>query len=157
MRLSDTWLGLISLAAAVSLGWYAAGLPTIPGQNYGPAAFPTMISVGFFLCSVALLYQGYRRPRLASEAELPLWQTNPRGLAGVGLTAGLIIFYILAAKPLGFIPVAILVTFAMFVLLKVPVLKALIIAIIAAFVCDFLFRTMLLVPLPQGLMPRLPW
>lgn len=155
MRLSDTWLGAITLAASAGLGWYATGLPTIPGQKYGPAAFPTLISIGFLVCGVTLLVQGWRKPAAASEQQI--WQSNPRGVIGVFFTAALIIVYILAAKKLGFIPVATLITFAMFLLLKVPVLKALIIAIITAFVCDFLFRTMLLVPLPQGLMPRLPW
>ncbi|CLQ62303.1 Uncharacterised protein [Mycobacterium tuberculosis] len=58
---------------------------------------------------------------------------------------------------LGFIPTAIIITLSLFLILKVRPLKAMILAIIAAFVCDLIFRTTLLVPLPFGIVPRLPW
>lgn len=156
MRFSDTTLGAFFLLYGVLLTGYAWQLPDIPGQQYGAATFPLLISIGFIACSLRLLYEGIRQgkqPWVNLTAEVK----SPRALAGVATTLLLVIFYIFFAQSVGFIPTAILMTFIMFLILKVHPVKAAILAIIAAFACDFIFRTMLLVPLPSGLMPRLPW
>ncbi|WP_343313440.1 tripartite tricarboxylate transporter TctB family protein [Brucella sp. BE17] len=156
MRFSDTTLGAVFLLLGVLLAWYAWQLPAIPGQQYGAATFPLLIGAGFVACSVRLLYEGIRQgrqPWLSMSDQIK----NPRALAGVAATSLLVVFYILFAQSLGFIPTAFIVTFAMFLILKVNIVKAALLAILAAFACDFIFRTMLLVPLPLGIVPRLPW
>jgi putative tricarboxylic transport membrane protein len=156
MRLSDATLGAIFLLMGISLAWYSFGLPTIPGQNYGAATFPLFIAMGLIGCSARLLYTGIRyggEPPVILSDQLK----SARALAGAAATIILVVFYILFSRRLGFIPTATLIAFAMFLILKVHPAKAAIIAVIAAFVCDFIFRTMLLVPLPFGLVPRLPW
>src|SRR5690606_11137844 len=156
MRFNDTTIGAIFLVLGLALAWYSFELPAIPGQNYGAATFPFLISVELIGCSTRLLYSSIRN---GSEPWLFLADDikNMRALAGVAATLVLIVFYIFFADVLGFIPTAIIITYAMLLILKVPVAKAALIAIIAAFVCDFIFRTMLLVPLPFGMVPRLPW
>jgi putative tricarboxylic transport membrane protein len=156
MRFSDAALGLIFLVAGISLALYSYGLPSIPGQNYGAATFPLLISVGIIGCSARLLYTGIRQGGeplvyLATEVK------SVRAVLGVAATVLLIVFYIYFAHRLGFIPTASIITFSMFLILKVHPMKALILTVIAAFACDFIFRTMLLVSLPIGIMPRLPW
>lgn len=156
MRFSDTTLGAFFLLLGVLLTGYAWQLPAIPGQQYGAATFPLLISFGFIACSLRLLYEGIkqgRQPWVSLAAEVK----SARALAGVAATILLIVFYILFAQSVGFIPTAILITFIMFMILKVHPGKAAVLAIIAAFACDFIFRTLLLVPLPSGIMPRLPW
>lgn len=156
MRFSDTTLGAIFLLAGISLAWYSFNLPAIPGQNYGAATFPLLIAMGLIGCSARLLYTGISQgdqPAMFLSHEV----RNPRRLAGVVATLLLILFYIFFVQILGFIPTAIIITLSMFLILKVPPAKAAILAILAAFACDFIFRTMLLVPLPFGFVPRLPW
>lgn len=156
MRFSDAALGAIFLIMGISLGWYSYGLPSIPVQSYGAATFPLLISVGLVACSAKLLLSGIRQgrePLVSLSDEIK----NPRAVFGVIATVLLVIGYIFFSRRLGFIPSAIIITFAMFLILKVHPLKALILAVVAAFVCDFIFRTMLLVPLPFGIVPRLPW
>lgn len=156
MRFSHTTLGAVFLLLGVLLAWYAWQLPDIPGQQYGAATFPLLIGVGFIACSVRLLYEGIRQgrqPWVSMSDQIK----NPRALAGVAATTLLVVFYILFAQSLGFIPTAFIVTFSMFLILKVNTVKAALLAILAAFACDFIFRTMLLVSLPLGIVPRLPW
>ncbi|WP_281978400.1 tripartite tricarboxylate transporter TctB family protein [Pseudorhizobium flavum] len=156
MRFSDTTLGAIFLLAGISLAWYSFNLPAIPGQNYGAATFPLLIAMGLIGCSARLLYTGIsqgNQPLMSLSDEV----RNPRRLAGVVATLLLVLFYILFVQILGFIPTAIIITLSMFLILKVRPAKAVILAILAAFACDFIFRTMLLVPLPFGIVPRLPW
>ncbi|GGA68024.1 hypothetical protein GCM10011385_22290 [Nitratireductor aestuarii] len=155
MRFSDTTIGAVFLLAGILLAWYSFNLPAIPGQAYGAATFPLLIALGFVGCSVRLLFSGVRQgePWLVLSDEIK----NPRALAGVAVTVLLVLFYIFFADVLGFIPTAIIITFAMFLLLKVHPGKAIVLAVLAALVCDFVFRTLLLVPLPFGMIPRLPW
>lgn len=156
MRFNDAVIGAIFLLSGLSLAWYSYGLPAIPGQDYGAATFPLMVAAGLIGCSARLLYSGIRHDGgpwvfLADEVK------SPRALAGVAAMLALVVFYIFFDRVLGFIPTAFTITFVMFLILKVHPIKAAIIAAIAAFGCDFIFRTMLLVPLPFGMVPRLPW
>ena len=156
MRFSDTMLGAIFLLSGVALAWYSYRLPAIPGQDYGAATFPLFIGLGMIGCSMCLIYTGVRG---ASEPFVYYAEhlRSPRALAGAAATILLIVFYILFSRRIGFIPSAGIIGFAMFLILKVHPAKAAILAIVAAFACDFIFRKMLLVPLPFGIMPRLPW
>lgn len=156
MRFSDSVLGTAFLIAGLALGWYSFNLPAIPGQDYGAATFPTFIALGFIACSLRLIYAG-RKQHGTSWLLITDEVKNTRALLGIAGTIGLILFYIFFSHAIGFIPTAFLVTFLMFLILSVPTTKAAIIAIIAAFACDFIFRTLLLVPLPFGIVPRLPW
>lgn len=156
MRFSDTTIGAVFLLAGVLLAWYSFTLPAIPGQHYGAATFPILIASGLVACSARLLYTGIRQgnePLVLLSHEV----RNPRRLAGVVATLFLVLFFIFFVEVLGFIPTAIIITLSLFLILKVHPLKSVILAIFAAFVCDFIFRTMLLVPLPFGIVPRLPW
>ncbi|KKX26276.1 tripartite tricarboxylate transporter TctB family protein [Rhizobium sp. LC145] len=156
MRFSDTMLGTVFLLAGISLAWYSFNLPAIPGQNYGAATFPLLIAMGLIGCSARLLYTGIRQ---GSEPWVFLSDQvrSPRKLAGVAATLLLVLSYIVFVQVIGFIPTAIIITLAMFLILKVRPVKAVILAVLAAILCDFIFRTMLLVPLPFGIVPRLPW
>jgi putative tricarboxylic transport membrane protein len=156
MRFSDAALGAMCLLGGIALAWYSYGLPYIPRQNYGAATYPLMIATGLIICSAKLLYSGVRQGReplvqIADEIK------NPRALFGVLATIALVLFYILFSRRLGFIPTATIVTCSMFLIFRVHPFKAITLAVIASFACDLIFRKMLLVPLPFGIMPRLPW
>jgi hypothetical protein len=157
MRFSDTMLGALLVAFGLAAGLYSQSFPDIPGQRYGAAAFPVAISIGFVACGLVLLVRGAR-----AAVRVPLiartdWTRKPGALPAVLVTILCVVTYILLARPLGFIPTAALILVVLLRLLGVPWLQTLIVAIATALVCDFVFRSLLLVPLPFGVMPRPPW
>lgn len=156
MRFSDTMLGAVLLVFGVALGIYSQTFPDIPGQSYGASAFPTAIAIGFAGCGLIMLARGLR------AAGTPLimrteWTRKPGALLGVLVTILCVIAYVLLSRHLGFIPTITLVLIALFRLLGVPWWQTILFAIVTAFACDYVFRSMLLVPLPFGIVPRLPW
>ncbi len=156
MRFSDTMLGAMLLVFGLVVGIYSQTFPAIPGQRYGAAAFPTAIAIGFVCCGLLMFVRGFR------SAPFPLitrteWTRKPGAMPAVLVTILCVIVYILFARYLGFIPISILLLIVLFRMLRVPWWQTLVFAFAAAFICDFVFRSILLVPLPQGLMPRLPW
>ena len=156
MRLSDTMLGVLLVVFGLVVGLYAQSFPDIPGQKYGAAVFPVSIAFGFFVCGLVMVVHGLR------SAPAPLitrseWTRKPGALLAVAVTIACILAYVFFARTLGFIPMAVAILMVLFRMLDVPWVKAAAYAIGAALVCDFVFRTLLLVPLPFGLMPRLPW
>lgn len=156
MRLSDTMLGAILLMLGLAMGVYAYGFPAIPGQRYGAATFPILIAGGFVVCAIVLLVSGFR----ASPTPLVMrteWTRKPGALTAVLITILCVIAYIVLARPVGFIPTSTAILLVMFRLLGVSWWKAIGFAIGATLLTDYIFRTLLLVPLPFGVMPRMPW
>lgn len=156
MRFSDTMLGAVLLVFGLALGIYSQTFPDIPGQRYGAAAFPTAIAIGLVACGLVLLTRGLR------AAGTPLimrteWTRKPGALLAVLITILCVIAYVLLARHLGFIPTITLILIVLFRLLGVPWGQTILFSIITAFACDFVFRSILLVPLPFGMVPRLPW
>lgn len=155
MRISDTVLGGGLVIFAIVLAGYAQTFPDIPGQRHGAALFPSLVALGFAGCGLALV-AGEWRAR-APAVTWPEWAGNPRALAGVVATIVGLVVYILLARTIGFVPMMIALLLALFALLRVRWWVALIAAIAATFIIEKVFVDFLLVPLPLGIMPRLPW
>ena len=68
-----------------------------------------------------------------------------------------VVFYILTSQTLGFLICSTLILTALFVMLRVPVDKSILIAVIASLVIHFAFYKMLRVPLPWGLLKNYTW
>ncbi|TWG92461.1 tripartite tricarboxylate transporter TctB family protein [Mesorhizobium sp. J18] len=156
MRFSDTMLGVLLLVFGLAVGFYAQTFPAIPGQKFGAAVFPTTIAVGFALCGLVMLIRGLR------SAGAPLimrteWTRKPGAMIAVLITILCVVAYILLSRPVGFIPVTTLILIVLFRLLRLPWWQTILYAVAAALIIDFVFRSILLVPLPLGIMPRLPW
>jgi putative tricarboxylic transport membrane protein len=73
------------------------------------------------------------------------------------VTVAAILFYILAADTLGFIPTMVPILLVMFRLLRVGWLKSIALAIVVTFVIHYLFVNQLYVPLPWGLLAPVRW
>jgi hypothetical protein len=156
MRFSDTMLGALLVAFGLAVGLYSQSFPDIPGQRYGAAAFPVAIAIGLSACGLVMLVRGLR------SAPVPLiarteWTRKPGAMGAVLATILCVVAYILLARPLGFIPTAALILVVLLRLLQVPWWQTVFVAVATALVCDFVFRSLLLVPLPFGVMPRPPW
>jgi len=157
VKLNDAIFGLLLVALGVAVLFGVQGYPRIPGQPVGPALFPGLIAVGLCIAGLLLVVQGLRRhagqPWLAWDA----WVRSPRHVAALLLLLGSVLFYIFAANALGFLPTATLILLLLFVVLRVPVPRAVLLAIVAALAIHFAFYKLLRVPLPWGVLTPYAW
>ena len=157
MKLNDAIFGLVLLALGAAVLFGVQGFPKIPGQPVGPALFPGLIAVGLCACGAMLVWSGLReRPRQA-WVEWEDWVRSPRHVVALGVLLGSIVFYIVGASWLGFLPTAMLILLAMLLVLRVRPGRAVLIAVIATFVIHFAFYKLLRVPLPWGLLTPYAW
>ena len=156
MRFSDTMLGAVLVAFGLAAGLYSQSFPDIPGQRYGAAAFPVAISIGLVACGLVLLIRGFRAAPVPLIARTE-WTRKPGAMGAVLVTILCVIAYILLVRRLGFIPTSALILVVLLRMLRVPWWQTLLVAVATALLCDFVFRSVLFVPLPFGVMPRPPW
>jgi putative tricarboxylic transport membrane protein len=156
MKLNDAVFGLVLLALGAVVLLAIQGYPRIPGQPVGPALFPGLIATGLCLTGVLLVVRGLRQPRQAWLV-FEDWVRSPRHVGAVLVLLGSIVFYIVAANWLGFLPTALLILLAMFTVLRVPPGRSLLIAVIATLLVHFAFYKLLRVPLPWGLLTSYAW
>ncbi len=161
MHLSDRVTGGFLVLLGALAFWGGSLLPAVPGQDVGPAAFPMVIGGGLMACGV-LIALGIGRGFEAPESEQ---KETPPGLAarlGRGswlaafLPPALLIFYVLAAETLGFLPTAALMVLATALALGASARLAIGMAVVAPFAVHAVFYKLLRVPLPDGLVPT-PW
>ena len=157
LKLNDAVFGLLlfALGAAVLLG--VQGFPKIPGQPVGPALFPGLIATGLCVAGLALTVRGWRLRREQPWLAWDPWVRSPRHVLAFAVTVGSVLFYILLSEPLGFLPTAALILLAMFLVLRVRPLHAVVIAVVAAFAIHFAFYKLLRVPLPWGVLKGIAW
>jgi putative tricarboxylic transport membrane protein len=153
VKLNDAVWGALFVALAVAVLWNVQGFPRIPGQNIGPAAFPALLAIVLAVCGVLLIVRGLRPG--AERGSLGLWLRSPGHVANFLLTAGALVFYIVAANWLGFIVTATLILLALFLKLGVKAEVALPVAVVTVFVIHLIFYKMLRVSLPWGVLPIL--
>jgi putative tricarboxylic transport membrane protein len=155
MKISDTIFGTAFILLALLVLWSASSLKTIPGQDVGPSAFPSLVAILLIVCGGLLTLRGLRERTATSWISFNPWtQSLPRLRNFVLVIAGLI-FYVLASDAIGFHICAMLILIPLFLSLEVSWPKALIIATAATIVVHLLFYKFLKVPLPWGLLPVL--
>ena len=155
MKISDTVIGVFLIALAIAILIHIQSYPLIPGQKYGPALFPGVIAVGLLGCGVLLVMRGMKaRAPLLAFAD---WMRNPVTLTNFLAVCAALLFYVLAADALGFLPTSALFLLALFLKLKVRPVTATVVAIGATLVIHVLFYKLLRVPLPWGVLERLVW
>lgn len=156
MRLSDPFMGGVLLLLSIAVGLYSQSFPDIPGQSYGAAAFPTAIAVILGVCGLLLVVRG-----LASGAGVQVarteWTRRPGAVLAVLVTIGCVLGYVFLMGLIGFVPLTLAVLLLLFSMLRVPWWQTGLFATATTLIIDHVFRSVLLVPLPRGLMPNLPW
>jgi putative tricarboxylic transport membrane protein len=85
------------------------------------------------------------------------WVRSPRHIAALAILLGGVVFYIAVSNRLGFLPTAIMLLTALLSVLRVPPLRAIGIAVLAALVIHFAFYKLLRVPLPWGVLTPYAW
>jgi len=158
LKLNDAIFGALFLALGAAVLFAVRAFPKIPGQSVGPALFPGIIAAGLCITGAVLLVKGLRSRRegvawLEGEA----WMRSPRHAAAFAVVLGSVLLYILVAPALGFLPTAVLILAALFVVLRVPPGRAVLVAVLGALLVHFAFYKLLRVPLPWGVLTPYAW
>jgi putative tricarboxylic transport membrane protein len=157
MKLNDAVFGLLLTIFGIAILFAIRNFPSIPGQQVGPALFPGMIATGLCIGGVLLMVQGWRVRRFVPWVSLQDWVRSPRHVLGLVLLVASVIFYMLAAERLGFLICAPFILTALFVVLRVPLGRAVVVAVVTSLVIHFAFYKLLRVPLPWGVLVNYAW
>ena len=153
MKLDDRILGALFALLGVVVFWHVQGFPVIPGQKFGAALFPGVISAGLVICGLLLTARGLRRPtpggRLLAFDD---WARDPvTVIRFLSVPVGLL-FYVLTSDFLGFHIAAALAMLAWLLVFGMKPLPALALAIVFPVIMHLAFYKILLVPLPWGVL-----
>ena len=155
MKLNDALLGLVFLALSIAILVTLQAYPKIPGQSIGPGAFPGLIAILLGGCSLALIWRGWRERRAQPLVAFGAWLASPRHLLNFGLTAGALVFYVLASETIGFLICGCAILLALFFSLRVKPRLAVALAVFVPLLIHLIFYKLLRVPLPWGVLPVL--
>jgi putative tricarboxylic transport membrane protein len=155
VQLSDRITGGVLVILGGLAAWSGSRLPAVPGQEVGPAAFPMLIGSGLVICG-ALIALGIGRSfevpeEDATEAAAPRFH----GLRAL-IPPALLLFYMLASEPLGFLLTAAIVVLIGALALGARLTLAVPLALVAPVLVHLAFYKLLRVPLPDGVLPA-PW
>jgi putative tricarboxylic transport membrane protein len=156
VRLNDAVIGVVLVLFALAVIGYARTFPAMPGQNYGPALFPTLIGIGLALAGAILIVGGVARRKTDPLVGGGEWlRSGPHLMSFLAVIGGLLL-YILISDWLGFILTALPLLFGWLLLFRggKPA-SSLAIALGVTLVVDYAFSQLLLVPLPLGLLQPL--
>jgi putative tricarboxylic transport membrane protein len=160
MRLHPTLLGLVFMALAAAYFGYTFTFPALPGQDVGPALFPRVVAVGIFVCGLVITLRGWRDRSSSTMAPSrpgqPLVAVDdslraPRARWSFVLMVAAIVFYLVAAPRLGFLPVAAVIVAVLAWWFGSRVWVATLAGVTAALVVQWFFGTVMRIPLPRGL------
>ena len=156
MRLNDAVIGIALILFALAMIAYTRTFPAMPGQDYGPALFPTLIGIGLIVTGVILIASGLRRRRVEPLFGGGEWlRSGPHVINFLAVVGGLVL-YIVASDWLGFIVTSLLLLFGWLVLFRggKPI-SSFAIALAVTLGVYYAFSQLLLVPLPLGLLQPL--
>jgi putative tricarboxylic transport membrane protein len=153
MKLNDAIFGLVFLGIAALILWNVRGLPNVPGQDVGPAAFPALLALLLLTCAVLLVVRGLRERLTQPWFTAGDWTRSPRHVLSFALVVTGLVFYVLTAETLGFFLCAGLILVALFLSLQVAAIKAVPLALTSTLVVHTIFYKFLKVPLPWGPLP----
>ncbi|WP_043338803.1 tripartite tricarboxylate transporter TctB family protein [Belnapia moabensis] len=154
MQLSDRVTGGVLVVLGGLAAWSGSRLPAVPGQDVGPAAFPMLIGSGLVICG-ALIALGIGRSFEVPEEDVPATGSRFGGLR-VLIPPALLLFYMLASEPLGFLLTAGIMVFVVAWALGASMRLAVPLALVAPVLVHLAFYKLLRVPLPDGVLPA-PW
>lgn len=152
MRFDDRIIAIVFIALGAMLIALTLNFPAFPGQRYGPSLFPRILGAGLIV-SAALLFLRAQRAASPRDVFLRLDPAlkDPRRLGGLLLVLGAIVFYLLAAERLGFVPTAFLLLVALMAWFGVKPLTNILVAAAMTGVVHWFFASLMRVPLPRGL------
>jgi len=157
MKIHDAFFGFFFLALGALVLFAIRGFPNIPGQPVGPALFPGLIAIGLCTTGTLMVIKGLRNREPTAWFAWEDWIDSPRHVVALCVLLACVVFYIVAANELGFLPTGFLMLAALFKALQVKWGRALLVALIATLVIHFAFYKLLRVPLPWGILTPWAW
>ena len=154
MKINDAVFGALLLALGVGILWHVQSFPKIPGQDVGPGLFPGTIAAALIACAILLIRGGVRDRAGRPWIELLPWVASRRHAWAFVSLVGTAIALILLSNSVGFLIVAPLALFAMFIAFGVRPVTAAVIAVVGTAVIWYAFYKLLRVPLPWGVLER---
>jgi putative tricarboxylic transport membrane protein len=151
MKISDTVVGVGFFGAGALIVVGTLNYPSLDGGHPGPALFPRILGTLMAVLGAALAVQGARARDATQAVE---WRRLHRnvGLVNSLFALGSVLAYLGLVEWLGFLITGTLLLFVMMWRLRVPPLRALVVAIAFITIVHFLFAKVLRVPLPLGLL-----
>lgn len=151
MKISDTVVGAGFVTAGALVVAGTLGYPTLDGGHPGPALFPRILGTLMVALGAGLALQGVRTRDATQAVE---WRRLHRnvGVVNALFVLGGVLAYVGLVERLGFLITGALLLFLLMWRLRVPPLRALVIALAFTTTVHFLFAKILKVPLPLGLL-----
>lgn len=157
MKINDAVFGALLLLLGAAVLVLVQGFPRIPGQQVGPGLFPGVIAVALCISGAMLVARGWRARHDAAWFRPGAWVRSPRHVLAFVMVPASVVFYILVSERLGFLPTATVVLTGLFLVLKLPPGRSVLVAVIASLVVHFAFYKLLRVPLPWGVLMPVAW
>jgi putative tricarboxylic transport membrane protein len=157
MRFNDAILGVIIAAFAVFVISLASTFPGLPGQDYGPAFFPTIIGIVFLICAAILIVQGLKARHETGWVKFGEWAKSPHHIINFVIVLSTLVGYIWLSDFIGFIPISIVVLWVLMYRFGVGKRISAALSIGVTFLIHTIFYKYLLVPLPWGLLDPIAW
>ncbi len=154
MKVNDAIFGALLLVLGLTVLVHVQSFPKIPGQNVGPALFPGIAAAVLIACSVMLILAGARSRAHAAWFELLPWVRSPRHAGAFIAMVASTIAYIAFAETVGFLIIAPLMLFAMFIAFGVRPVTSVVVAVAGTLLIWYAFYKLLRVPLPWGVLTR---
>jgi putative tricarboxylic transport membrane protein len=150
IKLSELHLGILSALGGVILLIASAHFAPMPGQAYGAGTMPRLIGWCSILLGAFMVVTSLRHLPEMLKPHLADWVRVPRLAGAAAAVLGTIVFYILFAETLGFIPVSFIGLFALMLILKTRPLTALLASVLTTMAVYYAFSRLLMVPLPRA-------
>ena len=150
MRVTDLTLGLLTLLGGIAIYISALGFKAIPGQAYGVGTMPRAIALVTVLTGIFLIFKAALAGERVPGLVLADWTRQRGPMARAASVLVLIVAYILISPIVGFLPTAFAVLVLAMLVLRVRLLIAASVALVAAIAIQQSFGKLLLVPLPRS-------
>ena len=151
MKISDTVVGVGFIGAGALIVAGTLNYPPLDAGHPGPALFPRILGTLMATLGVGLAVQGARARDATQAVEWRRLHRNT-GLVNALVVLGGVLAYLGLVEWLGFLITGTLLLFLLMWRLRVPPLRALLVAVAFITIVHFLFAKVLRVPLPLGLL-----
>lgn len=157
MKISDRLTGCFLLLFATAILFEASSFPVIPGQSIGSGLLPKIVAFGLILCAGILIFSDLAKAPRAKLVEAGDWISDPVRLLRIAIAVIGPALFIPFLDVIGFPALAISVLLAFLLSLRVNIVTAVLVSVVASLAIHTLFSKVFLVPLPWGILQSIAW